>query len=82
MTFSPRCRTKKLGIIYTILGSFYSFLNWEGANIRPNSGLGQSLIYIKFEEKKLVCGENKPTDIQDHVSYILCIFFITQQHIA
>ena len=35
MKFSPKCRTKKLGIIYTTLGSFCSFLNWEGADIRP-----------------------------------------------
>ena len=33
--FSPKCRTKKLGMIYTILGMFCSFLNWEGADIRP-----------------------------------------------
>ena len=33
MKFSPKCRTKKLGnMIYTIVGSFCSFLNW---NIRP-----------------------------------------------
>ena len=35
MKFSPKCRTKKLGMIYTILGSFCSFINWEGADIRP-----------------------------------------------
>ena len=35
MKFSPKCRTKKLGMIYTILGSFCSFFNWEGADIRP-----------------------------------------------
>ena len=33
--FSPKCRTKKLGMIYTILGRFCSFLNWERADIRP-----------------------------------------------
>ena len=33
--FPPKCRTKKLGMIYTILGSFCSFLNWEVADIRP-----------------------------------------------
>ena len=31
MKFSPKCRIKKLGMIYTILGSFCSFLNLEGA---------------------------------------------------
>ena len=35
MKFAPTFRTKKLGMIYTILGSFCSFLNWEGANILP-----------------------------------------------
>ena len=32
---SPRCRTKNFGMIYIILGSFYSFLNWEGVDIWP-----------------------------------------------
>ena len=35
MKFSPKCRTKNLGMIYTILVSFWSFLNWEGADIQP-----------------------------------------------
>ena len=35
MKFSPKCRTKKLGMIYTILRRFCSFFNWEGAVIRP-----------------------------------------------
>ena len=35
MKFSPKCRTKKLGIMKTILGGFCSFLNWEGADIQP-----------------------------------------------
>ena len=30
-------------MIYTILGSFCSFLNWEGPIFRPKSGLGKSL---------------------------------------
>ena len=33
MKFSPKYRTKKLGMIYTILGSFYPFFNWEGVDI-------------------------------------------------
>ena len=28
-------KTKQLGMIYTILGSFCSFFNWEGTDIRP-----------------------------------------------
>ena len=35
MKFAPKCRTKKLGMIYTILGSFCSFFNWEGVDILP-----------------------------------------------
>ena len=35
MKFPPKCRTKKLGMIYTIFGSVCSFLNWKGADIRP-----------------------------------------------
>ena len=35
MKFPPKCRTKKLGMIRIILGSFCSCLNWEGADIRP-----------------------------------------------
>ena len=33
--FSPKSRTKKLGMIYTVLGCFCSFLNWKGAYIQP-----------------------------------------------
>ena len=35
MKYLQICRTKKLKKKYTILGSFDSFLNWEGANIWP-----------------------------------------------
>ena len=35
MKFSPKCRTNKLGMLHTILGSFRSFFNWERADIRP-----------------------------------------------
>ena len=52
MKFSPKCRTKKLGMLYTILGSFCSFLNWEGGKgpiFGPKSDLGKSLI------KRLYC---------------------------
>ena len=33
MKFSPVCRTKNLGIIYTILENVCSFLNWAGADV-------------------------------------------------
>ena len=35
MKFSPKCRSKKLGMIYTILGTFCLFFNWERADIQP-----------------------------------------------
>ena len=35
MKFSPKCRTKKLGMLNTHLGSFCISFNWEGADIRP-----------------------------------------------
>ena len=39
MKFSPKYKTKKLGMIYTPLWEvFCSFLNWEGADIRPQIG--------------------------------------------
>ena len=33
--FSPKSKSKKLGMIYIILGSFCSLLNWEEADIQP-----------------------------------------------
>ena len=33
MKFSPNCKTKKLRMINTLLDSFCSILNWEGALI-------------------------------------------------
>ena len=35
MKFSHKCRTKYLGMIYTISGSFCLILNAEGADIQP-----------------------------------------------
>ena len=32
---NKKCRPKKLGMIYTILGSFWLFLNWLRADIWP-----------------------------------------------
>ena len=46
MKFLLKCRTKKLGMVYTILGSFCSFLNWEGAYIRPQ--IRPSLFFLFF----------------------------------
>ena len=35
MKFSPKCRTKKLGMIYIILGCFCSFLIGKGLKFGP-----------------------------------------------
>ena len=51
MKFSPKCRNKKLGMIYTIFGSFCSPFNWEGAVIWLQSSLGKSLQNI------CICGQ-------------------------
>ena len=55
----------KLGMIYTTLGSFCSFLNWEGADIRPqirprktpglNSHISEKMEHIdKFSCRKSI----------------------------
>ena len=47
MKFSPKCRTKKLGIKTPFWENFAHFLNWKGPITGPKSGLGKSLdIYI------------------------------------
>ena len=35
--FSPGCRAKELGMLFTILGSFCSFLDWKRAHILPQN---------------------------------------------
>ena len=42
MKFSPKYIAKKLGMIYTILGSFDHFLIGKGPIFGPKSGLGKS----------------------------------------
>ena len=37
MKFSPNCRAKELGMLFTIFGSFCSFLDWEGPRKIPDS---------------------------------------------
>ena len=39
MKFSPNCRAKELGILFTNLGNFCSFLDWEGADIQSQDRL-------------------------------------------
>ena len=54
MKLSPKCRTKKLRTIYTIVGSFCSFFNWEGANIGPQVRLR------KIPHQECPCKTEKP----------------------
>ena len=35
--FSSKCRAKELGMLFTILGSFCSYLDWEVADIQPQN---------------------------------------------
>ena len=51
MKFSPKCRSKKWGMIYTILGSFAHFWIGKGPIFGPKSGLGNSLFYPRFRGK-------------------------------
>ena len=48
MKFPLKCRTKKLGMLYTILGSFCSFLNWKRADISPQIRLRKILVLGHF----------------------------------
>ena len=64
--FSPKCRTKKLGMQHIILGRFCSFLNWEGPNIRPQimprKIPGHSLFSVSWitpEIRRKICSKNK-----------------------
>ena len=37
MKCSPNCRAKELGMLFTIVGSFCSILDWEQADVRPQN---------------------------------------------
>ena len=63
MKFSPKCRTKKLGMIYTIWEVFAYFLIWEvfacfligkGPIFSPKSGLGKSLTFLSYILLKMI----------------------------
>ena len=58
MKFSPKCKTKKLGMNYNILGSFCSFWNWDGANIQPQIRPRKIPVSIVYAVTK-----NYPTNI-------------------
>ena len=59
MKFSPKCRTKKLGMICTILGSFCSFLNWEGAAVWPQIRPGKIPGTKILQTHNIVAGAKK-----------------------
>ena len=61
MKFSPKCRTKKLGMQYNILGKFCSFLNWEGLK----SGLGNP-----WNFNPLYSNENSPSGLKQFIVHI------------
>ena len=50
MKFSSKCRTKKLGMIHSILGSVCSFLNSEGGLFGPKSSdqTNKPIVHITF----------------------------------
>ena len=52
MKFSPKCRTKKLGMICTTFGSFCSYFKSDGADIGPKSGLEKSLFSLSLVDDK------------------------------
>ena len=69
LKFSPKCRTKKLGIIYTF-GKFLLHYELErGSIFNPKSGLGKSLV-PKLNRPKI-----------DFFAHILCLYLglITRQ---
>ena len=58
MKFSPKFRTKELGIKCSILGSFCSFLNLEGADFWPQTRR-RKIPYKRVD--KLLVGANMGT---------------------
>ena len=64
MKFSQKCRTEKLGVIYTILGSFCLFLNWEVADIWPQIRLRKlpDIFQDDFHSVKQFGSRSGPTE--------------------
>ena len=65
MKFSSKCRTKKLEMIYTILGSFSLFLNWEGADIQPQ--IRPKKILVVLIQENGICMYGKPRNVHEIV---------------
>ena len=59
MLFSPKCRTIKLGTIYTILGIFCSFLNWEGVDILSQIRLRYSVDIFSYSGPLGILGSDR-----------------------
>ena len=68
MKFSPNCRTKKLVMIYTILGSFCSFLNWEGADIQPQIRPRKIPVILFRVLVVCLCTNNVPIEDSDQTA--------------
>ena len=43
MKFSPNCRTKEFGILFSVLGGFAHFLIGKRSMFSPKIGIGKSL---------------------------------------
>ena len=75
MKFSTKCRNKKLGNIYTSLGSICSFLIGMGPIFGPKSDLGKSLVpknyFLYFSTKTYVLGTHKEPSHREHQKHML-----------
>ena len=79
MKFSLKCRTQILGMIYTILGSFCSFLIGKGPLLGPKSGLGKIPVFAAGQTclcRSLTSSQTLKTGF--HASqlkyYLFCLF--------
>ena len=75
MKFSPKCRTKKFGMIYSILGNFCLFVNWEGADIRPQIRLRKiPVVHLNIQTDRQT-DLSKPTEHRSDCSRPGCTLF-------
>ena len=70
MNFSPNCRTKKLVMISTILGSVHSFLNLEGANIQPQIRPRKIPVNLFRVLVVYLCTQRVPIEDSDQIAWI------------
>ena len=77
MKFAPKCRTKNLGMLNTILERFCSFLNWEGAIIRPQIRPRKIPGYDKLRCRDNLSGQHS---YLTHYKLLYYIFLIYGDH--